>query len=910
VTQESWIDIAWAIDQGDARAVLAASEHLSEPARALLNPESERLAARIIPSWRERRADPPTDEKKAQIFAMTVARLCLGEPSLEPPDPGFRHRPDPDPIIAAVVQRPPEWRERWAEHWQQWIQWFAVRSMVAAGQIKRPTAGYASWMANAMRGHGARERGPADVYLSLLSDPGLLEDEVFLIFEVGHATAKPMQRGPMGGGPSLWDQWSTALLRLEQEGRVDRQRLLDGALSAIESQPLARTVSAMATFHGKLRPTIVELAVREQRYLGLLDRRLQPALAFGIRQLARLAKAGRTDERELLERLPTVLLSAHEPVAKSAVSLLGEILGRNPALASEGLPVILAAFSHGAPAVQLAALQILDRDLARLDTPSKEYLGGMLTTFDPAVRASAERLLGRSPDAPERPHSAWSGPVPGPVEIDRSAVPRLRPEDAIVPIRSIEELLEVTAQLLEAAEDPDEIERWFDGLSRLSGDGVSDARRAALLRRTRGRFNREYEWGSIKLIVASMVSTWLDGERRGFGAISDNGPHAAATRRIRSLANRLGTSTAGPLLSAPTHRGGWIDSWILIQRIAGSELIDDDDLAQALMRIAPDQADVAREALAGMTGEVAEIVRAALGDPLEIPEITDLPASWDAVRVLRAPTPPKLGPIVIPDGLSFQAPSFPPASPITLLTAPTPAGTYPPDFASRRWLSQLWPANREPYYEWALAIPRIDHNYWMTDTTFGSALEPLLHPDEPFGPHATEVLCRALGSTPSDRLLAADVMIEAISTRRLDPERMGITIARILAEEDAVPNRWADALRHVAPIGPLHSHELQRLLETMVGNLDDHDPRMTKLVDLLRVVAQTADAQVTNPRAREWLAATTSRSKLGIAARQILAITEDGTERTAQPGQAAHDAELAQRRRWSDTSPELTERPT
>jgi hypothetical protein len=900
--EAGWIDIAWAIDQADAQSALKICAGFDEASRAALSPKATDLASTLAPWWgrvpssEERRlADNPSVD--AQIFALAVVRLCLGPPSLVPPSAGFFHRKDSSVVTQAVVQRPRQWREEWAKQWHQWVGWFAARELVATSQISRPAENYALWMVWAMIGSRFIHNDPDYVYKSLLNHPDLLEDEAFLVFDIaGDVTYRAIDSS------SAWDFWAPALLRLLAEGRIERDRLLDGSLSAIESEPLTRTVSTMAVFHGKLRPTIDEVASRANRYLALLESDIQPAIAVGIRQATRLSRAGDVDDRELVEKLPREVHALKATTAKGVISLVDDIVGRNAGLANDAGPIILSALLHGDAAVQAAALAVAENNAALREGIGRTRIEEALPGLDPAARIIGERIIGRSEHPRAEASAAPAEVVPRNTLVPPPGIPRLRHEDAIVPIHSIDELLQVTSRMLEAPDDPDEIERWLDGVSRLCTEEIPDSRQAALQRRTRKLRKDDRHRGSMRQIIATLAESWLDGHDWRMGLVADNGPHAAATRRIRALANRCSSGAAAPLLSAPTHRGGWIDSWALVQRIRASYEVDDDDLAQAVLRVAGDQAQVAAEVLANTLGEAALVVRAIWDETIAIPATTNLPASWDSVRVIRAPEHPRMGALIETHPiLPWDVEPHPPASPITLLTAPTVGGTYPPDFDARRWLSLLWPANREPYYEWVLSIRTIEHPWWMTPEqakTFGPALEPMLHPDEPLGPLATELLGRALGSTPADRILATDVAIEAISTRRLDCQALGETLARLRTEDAAIPNRWAEALLPVAGVGPLHSYEIQTLLESLIGAVGKPDARMTRVVDLLRAVAQNADAKITNPQAVEWLRATKAGSKLGTAAHQLLAISGNGAKRSTEAAHLASEAQLAQEQRW------------
>jgi hypothetical protein len=170
-------------------------------------------------------------------------------------------------------------------------------------------------------------------------------------------------------------------------------------------------------------------------------------------------------------------------------------------------------------------------------------------------------------------------------------------------------------------------------------------------------------------------------------------------------------------------------------------------------------------------------------------------------------------------------------------------------------------------------------NRWMTTAqleTIGVALDPMLLPDEPFRKNATALLAAALGATTSDRIAAANVVIEAMATRRLDATKLGKAIATAMRQPDAVPDRWASALAPVAAVSPRHAKDLQHIVETTLGELGAARPKLPKFVDLLRTVAQTTETAITNDQARRWLLQAPPQSKLGRAATATLAVGEHG----------------------------------
>src|SRR6185503_16364238 len=80
--------------------------------------------------------------------------------------------------------------------------------------------------------------------------------------------------------------------------------------------------------------------------------------------------------------------------------------------------------------------------------------------------------------------------------------------------------------------------------------------------------------------------------------------------RLHAAATRVARREPGVLLALPSHAGGWLAPAVLVERLrAGHD--NDPELAQALLRLAPDGRDPALAAALG--GRVGAIVRCAFG---------------------------------------------------------------------------------------------------------------------------------------------------------------------------------------------------------------------------------------------------------------------------------------------------------
>jgi hypothetical protein len=761
-----------------------------------------------------------------------------------------------------VASRPPAWRERWA------------------AQVLRERWGSPAFYGYLrLRRDGICERtcGPElpEAWMRHLREPAedlreydeLRESVFWLVLE--HAVPLP-------------DWHRQGFVAAVAEGLLARDRLLDAILDALARDFEPRAARTYVSLHDALEPTPGERAAREAGYVRLLDAAEPRTVALALAGLSAIEAAGGTHGRAVLDRLGAALALPARVQAKRALKLLAAIAKREPALASEAMELAAEALVHEAADVQAAAVKLLER--GDLDPALRARLAEI--DVDPSLRPRLTALAGKA--APAAPRVA-AVEVPAPVPIEPATVPRLTVNAPLEPVAGLDELLDLAAVLAATRGTADDFERLLDGASRLCDRPVPEARRRAL--KKAAYLSDETARISAKRPVIHKLAEPHADWRPPLGA--------ALGRRIGDVLRRIGDGEPAPLLSFPTHRGGFIDARVLVERVRNARVVDDDDLAQALLRIAPEHRDEARARLNDVPGQPAAALRAALGDPVER-EPGALPASWDAVDVLAGAP---VGLVRKPVPGDWHGPWTPEHSPLALapsrfMEVAWDYGRFDPDQV--RWLSIVRPGDRELFYAAVVYICGADLGGWTLkepDRLIATAIEPLLDPDEALTPSAYALLVTALGDTKALRTLASDVVIEAIRTRRLEPCVLGGALAGALTRDGAVPARWADALGSAALAGPLHAYELQLVLEAMFAALDDARPGgMTALVDLLRRLAQDADARIAE---RAWLEGVPPRSKTGALARAALAVSGDGGARSVEAAAAAEEGRHERELRWS-----------
>jgi uncharacterized protein DUF6493 len=165
------------------------------------------------------------------------------------------------------------------------------------------------------------------------------------------------------------------------------------------------------------------------------------------------------------------------------------------------------------------------------------------------------------------------------------------------------------------------VERVLDGTSRLCDWVPFDFAAGTGLLQARAQQPEQLSWRVMRPIC-DLALAWITGKPRDvmhanlFGSFT-----GIFARRVLAIARRAAARQSVPMLSAPTHLGGWIDPRVLVERVKLCASLpvraDRLDGSFALLRLAPD------------AGPRAEALRAASN--LAGPRLTK--ALADAARV-------------------------------------------------------------------------------------------------------------------------------------------------------------------------------------------------------------------------------------------------------------------------------------
>src|ERR1051326_8717295 len=314
----------------------------------------------------------------------------------------------------------------------RWNSHFALlRALMRSARLPPPThPGYILAMLGGLEG---RDTSLAQ---ALEADPGLLQHEVWQLFEIEGAGETSLAAHDKYTRPDR--TWSHALLQLTAAGRLPRERLLDASLAALARDFAAFRAGWFARFHEALEPTIEERRQRLRGYLGLLPSPVAATVSFAVRALVR---AGGVPDSALELLRPA--LSAHATATvKGAIRLLPRS-SRGAALAAE-------AVAQAPREAQHELLTFLER-LPELEPDTRRTLAAAAPHIAASLRERLARLQGpHSPDTPPRdaplaprdapapPRDASISPRDAPASL-RDAPASLRDASRVLPVASLDD---------------------------------------------------------------------------------------------------------------------------------------------------------------------------------------------------------------------------------------------------------------------------------------------------------------------------------------------------------------------------------------------------------------------------------------------------------------------------------------
>ena len=717
--------------------------------------------------------------------------------------------------------------------------------------------------------------------------------------------------------------WSETLLQLAADKLVDESRLIECSFYAlvIAGEKEARkspyfTVSS-AKFAIELNQELTKLnkAPWVTHYVSLLGATHTDVSLYAATSLLNMPK-GTLDAAEICSCILPVFLNKSKEPAAAALKLLSRLVRENPSERFHCGTALIAAFGHSSKDLHKKALaliestraleddNLLEEFLLRIDTLSGLERASALaiaapyqstapdtTTTPPNVRdldallARADKLdnslrdLARVNESITAARANRCSDVS--VILDTFEYPRLDPTKTTQPIQTLDNLIYFYTKFWSSRFRMLDLCTLLDGVSRLCDLRPDDfAQKTDVLKQKALAVIKSYMSSNLEVILAYGMLRWLGVPAtldlrlmsgilfsHFWGEFPNHDPsliggtsYSFLLRICLGVAERVASGVAAPLLCAPTHRGGWIDPRILVERllIYQSRNIAPDkvDFIQSLLRLAPDHRSEALATASACDGEPGEALRFALGD--QAPQNIINPEYWVAAFRARSPHGVseelrKFIPDHCPDGAvpaaytfdlkpvaifgndrfssrSNGLPNFlPPASdgsqhqkhhyvPNSFsLGKPAPNASifcnyplYPtvnlhenanwtPDFQSYTWLHNL-ESTLALYAK--VFLQNIDSigNYWQGD------LEWLFDADTSMTANGRYVIALAMSSKNSDlSRLAVDLLIAAIAECRITATAYGEAMTNLLPGEVITMVRWIKGIREAAKTSAQHA---------------------------------------------------------------------------------------------------------
>ncbi|MEL6706746.1 MAG: DUF6493 family protein [Pseudomonadota bacterium] len=557
---------------------------------------------------------------------------------------------DTDLRDAILGDRKPEWLGAWVDHEleKEWshLKFQTVRAWVKSGACKKPTVdGYYRQFATHMMSTGFYDRHGEKVppiSRQLLAEPDLLDDieGLFRVETNAFNTNSWFQKG----ASDEWETWTDALLNLSAEGHYPRDKLLDHAVTGLRADIKQNQLSGYAKFFKAMKPTKEELLARQGAIIDLLCHKVGLVQKFSVDTLAKIETSDAFDTAPALRELPAVFAAPAKGTAISALKLLEKIIKRS---AKKGAPdtaaleAVIEALQHENGDVQAKAMAILSDHASALDDAlwdRVEDASGFIAASHQRSFAELLAKSGRASDAPEPAPTDTQNYEP--LSEDLLANQVLFEEDRIEPIATLDELIDAAFHAVEVVDGPDEIERIIDGISRMADQRPADfdQRVAPMLHRLSEGSLATAQNGLATASIGvgdsarAFVQSWASGELHGpvkgqLKYYSKENSFVPVIGHLHAMAQRVVQGIAKQPLATPTHRGGWIDPLVWVERLRDRAdepgALGSIDLHRSLVRLAPDNRAAALHLIADMPGDLGRVARFALGGE-------DRPAKDDA----------------------------------------------------------------------------------------------------------------------------------------------------------------------------------------------------------------------------------------------------------------------------------------
>ena len=852
-----------------------------------------------------------------------------------------------------------------------WLDWLLVNRLIKEEICSKPESDeYLFFMVQSV----ATTHGHGKVYRGVLEAPGFTESDIYRTFDYDTDAIA-----------YHWKSWRRLIQRLIDEGHVDRDRIVRCAVRSLSNRFRQTSLQGLQKFLDSFEIDSKEWQVYSEDLLGLL--RSPVVASYALKRIKELNREGLIEADRLLEGLPAVFQLPTKGSAKTALTMIQQTARKHPGKVPLAIDAVLPALDHPDGDVNEKALELLQQwaDRAHVDHATairsrvdslpplvasraaevaNQIAGaeGPRTSEDSSADAAEDRgkLLDAANEIDERWRSlagidaflsAWESPVfPAPLSFTRKQVPVLSALQPIAPIQDHAELIDAIAHALEVVDDPMDVERILDGVSRLGliPDDLDEAARPVAKRlhaQPAGYFSRgittAVDSGNTMLLLELVLKQpQPDGSAYAEFYLKPSEMDIPDGKwlklRIAELCEMLKAGHVGCLLSAPTHERGWIDprefASRLTRRLNDQVPVGEVDFLLALLRLAPENRRAALNSLPDQNDDWLRLARLALNCPVE--ELGDLSdcetgalnaaahvrtepldeetgKQWDLpAKIVRGEPPVRLVSLLPNEekgvevrlGRSHPFDSHDILKPLFQVGQPSRGDVF------SAWRTQMnaWTSKQSINHYLATAAMKlrddIDENS-KTSEPIQAFMEVLFEPDriwEEFMHFLAGLGC--LARNPDVRTQTLDALIEASVDGRADPEQLGNTITIAVKGRVGSIKRLAEALNELARVSPLHRWFATRSAEPLITGFDKFPTGAAQILEVylngLIELGLVASEEVT-----ETLKGIKGSSKSAKTAKSIVALTVlENSPARAEAKALALQARLDRATRWQQAA--------
>lgn len=752
---------------------------------------------------------------------------------------------DPDSVLRLVAIVTPPWLdapglERLVDG--ECISWVTVERLVVARLCEWPRSPKLIEML--VQDDGFFGRVP--LLDRLREHPRLFDDGVlYRLFEVEGGT----QSSLAAVDKYRANDWASTLETLSRTGELERRRLLDGSLDALERDFAQFRAGWFSRFHDRLRLTDEERWARRERYLRLLASSIPPTVSWALGVVEKLDRKGAYEAAALVSALAAPLEARAKGTARRAARLLARSVERSPRHAAVAAELAIRALEHPDVDVQSTLLDLVDRLLPQAGQARDALSRALVEQRDLLAPSLRVRL-------------ALDRPVESVDELPRDEAASDPYDDAyrLEGVLDVEGALDAVAFALEHPDDAIAQELALDAVARFPAPGGDWQRLSGPLRSRASKLCRDYTLFDhpLRYGLALLATSWTGGARPEWAE------HGTATSfylaRLSRLEERMRRGSALPLLSTPTHRGGHLALGAFEERLARwrdeSEPLDPYDAVLALMRLPP----AARAGGRLLLGEHAE------GKAFELAATAT--SAVHRFRVARVPVSEHAG--------YYQVHAEPdPACPVAASL-----------LAARRWLmheesgggghlvafiATMDPHDLGPHFAMGARVC----DFQLDEPSFrAGALQVALQPWARLGTQGHWLLALALASRGVHAsAVALDVAVDGIDQGRVEPAVLGDVLAALMTSGMLKAKRLAASLAEVAQVSSRHRDAVGEIVaRALRGNPDDAPRDVASLLSLLYELLIESGQTLADAGARDWLLAARRGGKVAKLRKSLLAM--------------------------------------